>query len=223
MEFVACLAVPLRYDHLRLLYPPRAESAARPAEVDTYRGFIAQYKYDDIRTLVYILPDRAVALYNRHRRTHLEYAMTIGMKKSILELNLLHGFYHVLDGGILRSLAKHGLDRIVLWDVLVHKSSYLVGTTYAERYELLETIAGRSRELETDTGRGLAYRINEHLWLAPSFRGNFSRHYAEIKDVDSVEGLVLKNPHGTLQQAFHEKNNTGWQVKIRKPALNYPF
>jgi hypothetical protein len=38
-----------------------------------------------------------------------------------------------------------------------------------------------------------------------------------------VEGFILKRKSGKLEMMTREQNNTGWQVKVRKPTANYQF
>jgi len=38
-----------------------------------------------------------------------------------------------------------------------------------------------------------------------------------------IEGFVLKKPSGKLESGLREKNNMGWQLKIRKPTKNYQY
>lgn len=214
------------YRELRPLFPPRPRGAINPAALPRYRGFYAQPKYNDIRTLIYFRPDSGIELFTRQREPHREYALTAGMSRSLGTLKLASGFYHVLDGGILRTPKKmpKGVDRpIILWDILVHESRYLVGTTYRERYALLKKVAGDPGRFETRTGHKLGLRIHGSLWMAPLYRSRFEERFTELARLEEIEGLVLKNPNGTLERAVRQENNGDWQIRVRKPTAIYPF
>lgn len=211
-----------RYSQKMRIHPPRPESAIPPSTLSHYKGYIAQYKYNDVRTLAIFSPFDEVELLNRHLQPHRFYSLSPGMKKALLSLKLRKDRYHILDGGILHRVG--GLrDRIVFWDILVHDGRYLIGETLARRYALLQKICENPAQSEEETGFGIGLRVNEHIWLAPLIRENFERHFRLSLGLDVLEGLVLKIPGSRLEQAFGERNNGSWQIRVRKPHVNYAF
>lgn len=208
---------------LKRLYPPRAETAINPVTLDKYRGFIAQYKYNDIRTLIFIVNGTGIELTTRKREPHKEYRLTSAMTRALLSLNLDHSKNHVLDGGILRHVLIGKAQPIILWDILVHNDDYLLGTRYQERYELLASICGDPKSPEAITGHQIGLEIAPVLWLAPVFRSNFYARYEETLRLDFLEGVILKNPNGKLERSLRAQNNTSWQIKARKPRPGYSF
>jgi ATP-dependent DNA ligase len=206
------------------IFPPRPGGAINPSEVDRFGRFLAQYKYNDIRTLIHLLPGGEIKILSRKKEALRSYTLTALMKKSLRALKLKKDSYHVLDGGLMRS--AFGLSReksIVLWDILVHENQYLLLTTYAERYRLLETIAGCPRRSEHETGHQIGLEIRPHLWLAPLFRSHFSDHFKKAEQAEDLEGLVLKNPRGKLRWGSSEENNGEWQIRVRKTNGRYVF
>lgn len=204
------------------LYPPRIETAIRPDTLRKYRGFIAQFKYHDVRTLV-SLPD--LELRNRHRQKLVEYRITPSLTRDLHQLAWNENGPLLLDGGILReSVPKVGRP-LILWDILVYDGRYLLGTPYRERYELLCSLCGNPRTPEPYTGQRIAIEVTREIWLAPCFERseNFPGIFARTLPVSYLEGLVLKNPAAPLERSLSESNNTRWQLKVRKPRTDYAF
>ena len=204
------------------IYPPRIEIILPPENLERIRGYYAEYKYNDIRTLIHILPGE-ILLMTRKREPVKEYSLTEPMKNALNRLRLDPTKLHTLDGGIIRHLSIGGEHPIVLWDVLVHDNIPLIDRTMVDRYRLLEKICGHPKKLENSTGHQIGLEVSGALWLAPLFTSNFKARYLVATQVDYLEGLVLKNPHAPLESSRHEENNTSWQIKIRKPAKNYAF
>src|SRR4051794_29030303 len=82
------IAMPIKYDQFTAIYPPRPKGAINPAMVSKFSGFIAQYKYNDWRTVIYLLPDGRIELFNRHKKPHTAYRLTSAMKSAIQSLKL---------------------------------------------------------------------------------------------------------------------------------------
>jgi hypothetical protein len=217
------LAEPRSFESFRMLYPPRPGGAIRPDTIGRYRGFWAQYKYNDIRNLAYVFPDGDVKFFTRHREPHRLYQLTDAMRKAIRSLGLPLGAFHVLDGGLLYGKGASVRDRLIVWDALVLDGRYLIGTTFAERYRELAARLGNPVEPERETGWELALRVNSHVWLAPVFTESLAERYASRIHLTEIEGLVLKNPGARLERALREENNGTWQIRVRKPHANYEF
>jgi ATP-dependent DNA ligase len=194
-----------------------------PSSLDRFKGFIAQYKYDDIRTLVHFHRGGEVTLLTRKLEPVKEYRLTPRMTAAFRSLELDPARIHVLDGGVMRHLRVHGENPIVLWDILVHNGQYLLDTTYAERYQLLRELAGEPATFESKTGRKIGLIVSDELWLAPTFTEDFGGLFDGIADLDPIEGLLLKNAHARLESGFKEVNNSRWQIKIRKPKKHYMY
>jgi len=211
-------------ERLKRLYPPRAEVTMNPARLQaSKRRYIAQYKYNDVRTLIFLFPGEQIELLTRQRESHKGYRLSNKMKRALLSLDLSRDRSHVLDGGILRNLLVGDERPIVLWDILVHEGEYLIGTTYEQRYALLKRICREPGALESKTGREIGLKIREALWLAPLFKSGFDRRFEQALPADYLEGLMLKDPRGKLERGILPKNNMSWQVKVRKPRKDYIF
>jgi ATP-dependent DNA ligase len=211
------------YNTQFIMFPPRASVSIKPEHVGRHKKHIAQYKYNGTRTLIFISPDGNINMFNRHQELHKQYKLSRPMIKSIKALGLAANKWHVLDGELMHAKTKGIKDRVVLYDILVHASDYLIGSTYMFRYKLLTRLCGSPQELEQDTGNGIALAVKETLWLAPVFSDDLTDRYADHIDLDEIEGLVLKDPKGKLEFGVTEKNNTGWQIRCRKPHKNYAY
>ena len=207
---------------LTRIYPPRIKIILPPENLDRVRGYIAQYKYNDIRTLFHFLPEE-ILLFTRKREPVREYSLTERMKSALRKLRLDPTKLHTLDGGIMRHLTVSGESPIVIWDILVHDNLPLTDTTMIDRYRLLQKICSNPKKIENATGHQIGLEIDGPLWLAPIFTKNLREHFLEAIPTDYLEGLILKDPRARLSTPRHEDNNTSWQIKIRKPAKNYAF
>lgn len=178
---------------------------------------------------MFIDPEGDVHLRTRHREEHKAYQLTYAMEAALKSLlnggdgkaAFEAGKWQVFDAELMHNKTPGLKDRLILFDVLVHNGSYLTGTTYRERYEILASALGMPDTSEDETGRYIALKVNQNVWLAEVFEDCFSEYFADLTDMDEVEGLVLKDPDGILKPGVSEKNNSTWLVRVRKPHKNY--
>lgn len=232
------------------IYPPRPKQAVPRDTLSIYAGlgWVAQFKFNDSRCLVKLLPDGKVELWNRHAERFRSYHAPDWLLE---QLNGLREFlgpgYHVLDGGLLD--AKHVAikDTIVLWDILVHDDDYLVGSTYRSRYDVLCGLAAAcglgpwfyegcpaSGSVEPIRfGLGLA----ENVFLAESFGavdGGWDFMWEVVERANEpfcsaagvkplLEGVVVKDWGGVLEYGFSEKNNGDWISRSRVSTGRHRF
>jgi len=206
----------MRVTELPKIYPPRPRGAIHPSTVGRYRGYLAQYKVNDIRVLIAIMADGEVAIQSRKREPVRSFRLDATFRREFAKLRTRKGAPYLLDGGIFR--ADFGRERrpIVLWDLLVDAGDYLLGSTYRERYDRLRKLAGNPSRLERITGYACGFVIAPELWLARNFTENFAARFEKTRAMDEVEGLVLKNPRGRLQWGIAEENNGDWNIRVRK-------
>ena len=127
----------------------------------------------------------------------------------------------VLVGEYMNKSQRDGLGKIfdgkfVIFDILVYGGEYLLGSTFAQRQQLLDQLyLGNSYDSWMD-------RINDTVFRARCI-SSFSKSWKKVVDVGMYEGFVLKKPAAKLDTGYSEANNTGWQVKIRKPTKNYSY
>lgn len=209
------------FPEFRFIFPPRPRKGwLHPTQIRRFPGYVAQPKYHGWRVLVYFFPDGSIRFFNR-RGGPTRYRIPPSMMRGLKSLSPDPRSFQVLDGELLHFMAAQRVrDTLVLFDLLVHKGSYLLGTAMMDRYELLASLCGKPKELEKDTGLEVGLRIRPHLWLAPNFTGNLGAAYKRHVRPPLIEGLILKNPKGRLQPGLSADNNGLWQLRIGFPAAH---
>ena len=219
--------MPIPYKEFRPIFPPHPAAKWKPEDLGAVSGYVAQYKYDDWRALTFIFPDGDIQFYGRNRARLARYRPPAGMIQALRSLKYERGKFQVLDGGLLHYKTERVKDTLVLWDVLVHNGEYLIGTTFAQRYRILEEMTGQPKHWIHLTAGELripvALQIAKYLWLAPVFTSNFVELYRNASQLPEVEGLVLKNPNAPLERALQRDGNAAWMLRARKPEIHYRF
>lgn len=223
--------MPIPYRKMFVMFPPRPDGSSRPEDIISYPGWWAQRKFNGTRTLVFLDPNGTIHFRNRHQEPHRAYTVSQAMEDSWQDLRNRSGLqtskWSVFDGELLHSKTPNVKNRLVLFDLLVQDGSYLTKSTYRDRYERLNALLGSPTKSEGETGRKLALRYNECLWLAENHTWTDARSamalFKDKTDLDEIEGLVLKDPGGTLSPGVSETNNSSWLVRVRKPHKNYRY
>lgn len=238
----------------KYIYPPRAENSIPKEAIQDFlnMGYIPQYKYNDSRCVIKILPktpgsplSEQIELWNRHGERFRSYYTPdwlleqIDTLRDILCLN--PESWTLLDGGLLDQKHQAIKDTIVIWDILVRDGTHLLGTTYKERLDSLThaiRITEQGNWYYTSTKHDpidFGYKISDNLLLA---KNNPQPTISQIWDVvemvnapytvgDNIkpvlEGVMLKDPNGTLSMGFKEKNNMDWLIKSRVKTGRHLF
>lgn len=194
----------MQYAEYSYLYPPRPEKRVAPATIPFLesQGYWAQIKRNGDCTLIFAKGDD-VRFMNRHDQTPTRWS------PKDYHREFFKGFpeWNVFVG------ERIG-DTLYLFDQIVHKGEHLVGSTFEDRQALIHSMwVGTEEEFEV--------RINEWLTVAKSFKTGFKGVFDRLTDKD--EGLVMKRPKAKLDPCFRDKQNGGWQVKVRRTTLNYTF
>ena len=142
-------------------YPPRTDAScgfkADNATIRMWMEFpdaVAQLKANGDRCMIFISPDRKIALYTRHRYRDTQiahedhqdndpvpqnYELTPELRQEILAL-APEGFWAVFDAELLHKRVSDTptlKNVLMLFDVLVWKAQHLFDSSYAERYSIL--------------------------------------------------------------------------------------
>lgn len=207
------------YLDYRYLYPPRPELKAPASSISTFEkmGMWAQPKLNGSCALIF-MDGKTSILMNRH---HEPFARQLITSKDMLEMHRGEGWM-VLVGELMNKSQRDESGKVfnatyVIFDILVHHSRYLLGTSFDERQALLDSIYQSENYL-----KGIK-RINDKFFRVENYRSNFVEHWQDFSKIEMHEGLVFKKPDAKLSSGFSEKNNTSWQVKIRKPSKNYSY
>jgi hypothetical protein len=207
------------YNSFKYIFPPRPETRTPPTGLGTYErmGFIAQPKLNGSCALLFTNGSQA-KLMGRHNNTFVRQLIP---EETLCSLHRGAGWM-VLVGEYMNKSQRDSKGnlfnaRLVIFDILVHNGKHLVGSTFGQRQALLDSLYDTKPydDFISSIG-GPLYRVNN---ITQDFTGNYTR----ATGVQMYEGLVLKRPTGSLENGMREANNTGWQVKIRKPTKNYSY
>ena len=130
--------------------------------------------------------------------------------------------YMVVTGERMDKSKKDGNKKtftgFVIFDILVFNGKHLIGSTFEERQNLLDTLYPTTTYFDKYIDK-----ISDSIYRAKNFKSNFTEIWKDLTSIDMYEGFVLKKPTGKLENGFREANNTGWQIKCRKPTKNYSY
>jgi ATP-dependent DNA ligase len=109
-------------------------------------------------------------------------------------------------------------QKLILFDILVFDSDYLVGKTFQERIYLLDSMYGNNI-----SDKEYLHGISDNIYRVKSHDKDFKNLFDTYTKIDLIEGLVLKRKNSKLELATSEKNNWRSQIKCRKPEKNYKY
>lgn len=208
------------YNNFYYIYPPRPKNAIDPKHLKTWddNSMICQIKTNGSNALIF-LDGKDCYIYNRHgsRLSNVEIN-----REEILSLYSGKGWM-VVNGEYLNKSKKDENNqtfnhKLVIFDILVYNSEYLVGKTFNERIDLLDQLYGtESSEKE------YLFRISQNVYRVKSYQNDFKDLFDKYTPIDLVEGVVLKRKNARLEIGSTELNNTKSQVKSRKKCKNYRF
>jgi ATP-dependent DNA ligase len=107
---------------------------------------------------------------------------------------------------------------LIIFDILVYNSNYLIGNTFQERVNLLDEIFGAE-----DSEKEYLYKVSTNVYRVKSYTSNFKEIFDKWTKVDLIEGVVLKRKNARLELGSAENNNSRSQLKSRKVSKNYKF
>ena len=217
------------------IYPPRPikEPIARSSwPYLQQRGFIAQLKYSDTHTTI-SLNKGDLVLYKRDGNQHVQYQMPDAVAAQIKQLPRLLGLkanaWQYFDGGILDTRHRAIKNLVVIWDILVKDGEHLLGTTYAERYNIIRSNF-TERFIHRDFDLGI--KVSDNIIIPDNFAPDqWGKQWDMLTELNTlygfapsvekgagsaiIEGLLLKKLNGRLEPALREDNNQSWQVRSR--------
>jgi len=216
------------------IWPPRAEGATKRGDYAIFesRGWIAQYKYSDTRSLIKCKADGRIELWNRHAE-RAKYHTPLQLQEQLEQIhNTLGPGYHLLDGGLLDQKHKAIKNTIAICDTPVKDSEHLIGTTYKHRYNIIQTLT--TNEPYTFNNHHLGQQITQDILTPINYGPNDWEQCWNIIDTINtpylaegcgplIEGLVFKDPNGELEFGFSEKNNASWMCRSRVETGRHRF
>jgi len=209
----------MNYDHYRYIYPPRPEIKTTISGLGTFEKmskFLGQPKLNGSSMQIYTNDDELIVM-NRHHES-------LTNKMNSDELKSLHRGkgWIVLCGEYMNKnqkdeYGKYWNIKFVIFDILVFNGEYLLGTTFEERYKILQKL------YPDNLVKKHLHQISENCFRVNSILKDFTEVYSNIINYQMYEGLVLKMRNGKLENGFNSQNNIRTQIKCRKPTKNYAF
>ena len=108
--------------------------------------------------------------------------------------------------------------KFVIFDILCYDGDYLVGKTFEERINLLDTLYDKN-----ESEKEYLYSISTNVYRVKSYRNGFKDFFDKYTPIDMIEGVVLKRSNARLEVGASEQNNVKSQIKCRKATKNYKY
>ena len=212
----------MNYNSFRYIFPPRPKNAIPDSDLNFWDNgsLLAQPKLNGSNCVIFTNGEKLMIM-NRHS----QYMTNVDIQRQEV-IDLFKGDvgkWMVLNGEYLNK-SKQDENRqtfnhkLVIFDILVYNSDYLVGKTFQERINLLDELYGQK-----DSEKSYLYSISNNVYRVKSFENGFKSIYDQLTPIDLIEGLVLKRENARLEIGNTENNNIKSQLKARKPTKNYKF
>lgn len=212
----------MKYNKFSYIYPPRPKNAAPIADIIKYDNgtLLGQPKYNGSNCSIYT-DGTEWRVYNRHNEKLTNFNLTAEELMSLYKCE--KGQFMVINGEYLNkakndekgALFNH---KLIVFDILVYDSDYLLGKTFAQRVALLDTLYGTE-----ESDKAYLYKISDNIYRTKTFTEGFVDLYSNLSKIDLVEGLVIKRADAKLELGLTEDNNSKSQIKFRKATKSYQF
>ena len=209
-----------KFNNYRYIYPPRPKNPSLPSEIDKWDNdtMLAQPKMNGSNCVIF-MDGTNVHVMNRHNQRLTNFQLD---KDELLSLYSGEGWM-VINGEYLNKNKSDETNRsfnhkFVIFDILVYNGDYLVGKTFQERVDLLDSLYGTK-----DSEKWYLISVTENVYRVKTYYNGFSKLFGELIKIDVIEGLVGKRKNARLELGISEDNNSRSQVKFRKPTKSYKF
>lgn len=210
-----------KYINYRYLYPPRPKNAISPDDLNFWdnNSLLAQPKLNGSNCLIFTNGVKVVVM-NRHNQRLTNFRLTDDEIKSLYRGN---GGWMILNGEYLN---KSKMDetgqpfnhKFVIFDILCFDGDYLVGKTFEERVQILDTLYDQK-----NCEKEYLFGISENVYRVKSYLSGFNDLFNQLTPIDMIEGLVMKRKNARLEIGSSEMNNVKSQIKCRKATKNYKY
>jgi ATP-dependent DNA ligase len=210
----------VKYESFHYIYPPRPKNPIPPSDLINWeqQGLIAQSKLNGSNCIIF-MNENGTYIYNRHGQR---------MSNFEIEENELRKLYKskgwlVLNGEYMNKSKQDENKsvfnkKLVVFDILVNNSQYLIGESFDRRINLLNNLYG-----ENYSDKEYLFGISENIYRVKSYESDFVNLFDDLSKIDMIEGLVLKRKSAKLEVGSSENNNSKSQIKVRKQTKNYKF
>jgi hypothetical protein len=210
-----------KYLTYRYLYPPRPKNAISPDDLSFWDNgsLICQPKLNGSNASIYTNGQKIIIM-NRHgqRLTNVRVS-----DSEILSLYRGNGGWMILNCEYLNKSKSDETGqpfnhKFVIFDILCYDGDYLVGKTFEERVNLLDTLYD-----QVDSEKDYLYSISTNVYRVKSYRDGFKEFFDKYTPIDVIEGVVMKRCNAKLEVGSSELNNSKSQIKCRKSTKNYKY
>ena len=212
----------MKYNSYRYIYPPRPKNPIPDSELNFWdnKSLIAQPKLNGSNCVIFMDVTRNMVM-NRHNQRLTNFELPQAELNALYKCN--SGELMVINGEYLNKSKQdeRGVTfnhKLVIFDILVFKSDYLVGSTFSDRITLLDELY-----VTKDSEKPYLYSVSDNVYRVKSFETGFKQIFDDLTKIDMVEGLVLKRKSAKLEIGNTENNNTKSQLKARKATKNYKY
>jgi hypothetical protein len=211
----------MKYLNYRYIFPPRPKNAVSPEDLDFWDNgsLICQPKLNGSNASIYTNGKKIIVM-NRHgqRLTNVRVS-----DSEILSLYRGNGGWMILNCEYLNKSKSDEKGQVfnhkfVIFDILCYDSDYLIGKTFEERVNLLDTLYDC-----IDSEKDYLYSISTNVYRVKSYRVGFKEFFDKYTPIDVIEGVVLKRANARLELGATEQNNIKSQLKSRKATRNYKY
>jgi hypothetical protein len=210
-----------KYLTYRYLYPPRPKNAISPDDLSFWDNgsLICQPKLNGSNASIYTNGQKIIIM-NRHgqRLTNVRVS-----DSEILSLYRGNGGWMILNCEYLNKSKSDETGqpfnhKFVIFDILCYDGDYLIGKTFEERVNLLDTLYD-----QVDSEKDYLYSISTNVYRVKSYRDGFKEFFDKYTPIDVIEGVVMKRCNAKLEVGSSELNNSKSQIKCRKSTKNYKY
>jgi hypothetical protein len=211
----------MKYLNYRFIYPTRPKNAISPNDLDMFDNntMICQPKLNGSNASIYTNGKKIIVM-NRHgqRLTNVRVS-----DSEILSLYRGNGGWMILNCEYLNKSKSDETGqsfnhKFVIFDILCYDGDYLVGKTFEERVNLLDTLYD-----QVDSEKDYLYSISTNVYRVKSYRDGFKEFFDKYTPIDIIEGVVMKRCNAKLEVGSSELNNFKSQIKCRKSTKNYKY
>ena len=210
----------MKYDNFNYIYPPRPKNAFPPKDLSYWddNSLIAQPKMNGSNAVIFVDNGKVRAM-NRHNQP----LTNFNLKEEIESLFSGISGWYVLNGEYMNKAKNDDWNnqfnhKFVIFDILVHNSTHLIGKSTIERLRILDDLFSYS-----PCKWNYLFQISENVFRVKSYEMGFNDLFDGLTKIDMIEGLVLKRKNARLEAGIREDNNSKWMLKTRKPHKNYKY
>ena len=106
--------------------------------------------------------------------------------------------------------------KLLIFDILVYDSDYLLGRSFLDRQFILDDLYGKK-----ECVKEYLYQISENIYRVKTYETGFDKLYNKYSKIDMIEGLVLKRKTGKLEIGTEPCKSK--MVKFRKKCNHFLF